>query len=159
MTFADDMARAQKGIEKDLGLAYTAFVLLLGNEMAVGGKYSPGTPVRTGFARGNWTANVGSEPAPGLDMPQRGASTKQVGKRRANRLGQETVAYMQQAFGTVGLAQWGQPIYLMNHTRYIVKLEFGSSKQAPHGFMRLALANVQNLMNDIVRFLARGYAI
>lgn len=85
------------------------------------------TPVDTGRARANWSPAVGG-PSPALD----------VNKADKSRTG-PTIAAMNKAaldWNCIGT------IYLCNNVPYIGALEYGSSKQAPAGMVRLTLSEI-----------------
>lgn len=79
------------------------------------------TPVDTGRARGNWQTTVGSAPA---------------GEQRSETPIEDGAAVLKQieAFCIV---------YVSNNVPYIIYLEDGSSKQAPHGMLRITLSELE----------------
>lgn len=81
------------------------------------------SPVDTGRFRNNWNASFG---APNTST---NASTDPSGA-------QATV----QAAGLLAQFQMGQTFYLTNNLPYSLKLEYGSSNQAPNGMVRLTAA-------------------
>lgn len=84
------------------------------------------TPVDTGLARNSWFTGNGTIPAGG----QGGA--KASGADSINRISAE--------IGSLKIE--GQTIYLINNLPYIQKLEYGSSKQAPQGMVRLSIQEI-----------------
>lgn len=76
------------------------------------------TPVDTGRARANWNAQIGSED--GSTSDSRTASQAQAQARRA-----------------ADNFKPGTVLFLTNGLPYIRKLEYGSSKQAPSGMVRI----------------------
>ena len=87
------------------------------------------TPVDTGRARGNWQIDVGSSPMTQVAVG-RGNSRARAGRQVAN------------AVPVVEKAKLGDTIYIANNLPYISLLEEGSSKQAPHGMVERAMAQV-----------------
>ena len=81
------------------------------------------SPVDTGRFRNNWNASFG---APNTST---NASTDPSGA-------QSTV----EAAGLLAQFQMGQTFYLTNNLPYSLKLEYGSSNQAPGGMVRLTAA-------------------
>lgn len=81
------------------------------------------SPVDTGRFKGNWQVAIGSIPAGTLEINDKS--------------GTATVAKVTAA--TLGLHA-GQVIYLVNNLAYARALEYGHSKQAPNGMVRLSLA-------------------
>jgi Bacteriophage HK97-gp10, putative tail-component len=85
------------------------------------------SPVDTGRFRANWGCSIGSPYVGTYDITDKdGNATK--------------VKIMQI------IAKWDgtDSIYLCNSLPYSLKLEFGSSKQAPGGMVRLTIAEMQN---------------
>lgn len=81
------------------------------------------SPVDTGLFRGNWQVGIGSRPRgtlPNLD-----------------RSGAETIARIS---GVILGAKAGQRIHFTNNLPYALALEFGHSKQAPVGMVRVTIA-------------------
>lgn len=88
-----------------------------------------GTPIDTGWASANWWLRIGSAPT-GNDGPAGDPSTRQGG----------------QASGIAAMASYsirgGQSIWLTNGVPYISRLNAGSSKQSPAGFVDDAIAHI-----------------
>lgn len=91
-----------------------------------------GTPVDTGWARANWIPSV-SAPASALRDPgSRDARAASVGgASSAQAAGQADVLGYKLSRG---------PVYVSNNVPYIVRLNEGSSRQAPKGFVQAAIA-------------------
>lgn len=83
-----------------------------------------GTPVDTGWARANWIPSIGS--------PVRAPA----GTRAAVSTGAQTQGIAEVASRYTSAAG---PIYIQNNVPYIQALNFGHSKQAPTGFVQLAI--------------------
>jgi len=49
-----------------------------------------------------------------------------------------------------GLSEFGTPQEIFNEVPYILKLEYGSSRQAPEGMARITAAESQQRMDDVV---------
>lgn len=45
----------------------------------------------------------------------------------------------------------GQTAYIVNNLPYAIPLEYGHSKQAPHGMVRVTLANFQRIVEEAIR--------
>jgi hypothetical protein len=84
-----------------------------------------GTPVLTGWARANWVPNIGSA----LDQT---AGTR--AQAEAGQLSGASAAGVAQVVTEYKLARG--PVHITNNVPYILKLDAGSSKQAPAGFIR-----------------------
>jgi len=80
------------------------------------------TPVDTGRARGNWFATIGE------------ASTNTSETRNESDAITGAIVTAQKASGKV--------FFLSNNLPYIRGLEYGRSKQAPSGFMRLTVEKI-----------------
>lgn len=83
-----------------------------------------GTPVDTGWARANWVPNIGSP----INSPVGEPGKPSPGAQQAG----------QAALVRYKLGQG--PIYITNAVPYIGRLNAGHSKQAPAGFIQLAVA-------------------
>ena len=88
------------------------------------------SPVDTGRFRGNWQASIGS-PAP--------STTSRLDSTGAGSINDVAV--------TLQGLKLGQTFYLANNLPYARRLEYGYSKQAPSGFLRINLQRVQLEIN------------
>jgi hypothetical protein len=80
------------------------------------------SPVDTGRFKGNWQVAIGEMPVGTLELDDK-SGTATISKMQAVALGLEA----------------GQIIYLVNNLVYGPRLEYGYSKQAPNGMVRLTL--------------------
>ena len=91
-----------------------------------------GTPVDTGWARANWIPVIG--------RPSRGAAK---GGSRADRLSGARQLQAQQETAIAAIATGYRlsmgAVFVANNVPYIVRLNEGSSKQAPAGFVQAAI--------------------
>lgn len=88
------------------------------------------SPVDTGRFRGNWQVAIGSIPAGTLQIDDK-AGTATIAK--------VTAATMR--------LQAGQVITLVNNLVYARALEYGHSKQAPNGMIRLTLTEFGSVVS------------
>lgn len=88
------------------------------------------SPVDTGRFRGNWQVAIGSIPAGTLQIDDK-AGTATIAK--------VTAATMR--------LQAGQVITLVNNLVYARALEYGHSKQAPNGMVRLTVTEYGAIVN------------
>lgn len=148
--FTVNLTKHREAFEKNADLLIKGFCQTLFNEIQSGGRYSPGTPIDTGFARANWHGGIGAEgPAP---------------------TGTDVAASQAQLAETAQAAKVGDVVILANNAPYINRLEFGfigtdslgrfftgfgprsvggRSSQAPEGFVRLALMHVQDIGDEV----------
>lgn len=88
-----------------------------------------GTPVDTGWARANWVPEIGK------------ARTNVAGTYAQAAAAGASLAEQQAGVAKVLSWKLGQgPIHVTNNVPYIVRLNEGSSKQAPRGFVQAAIA-------------------
>ena len=87
-----------------------------------------GTPVDTGWARANWFANIGAGVPGSSPNPGEGTGVAGAVAEREARLG-----------GIVGYKLASGPVFISNNVPYILRLNEGSSKQAPAGFVQRAI--------------------
>lgn len=107
----------------------------LANEMSLGGTYSPGTPVKTGFHRSHWDAEVGALPAGGS-----------VGGKESP----DPFAAHERMHQAIDELKTGETLYMTNNAPGIRRLEFdGWSLQAPDGFVRVAAAAIQPITDEV----------
>ena len=95
-----------------------------------------GTPVDTGWARANWVPNIDSPNRDGGGNRARGSRISQTPGRRAEQ--QEGIASVATRY------KLGQTVYISNNVPYIVRLDQGSSTQAPSGFVQRAIIKAIN---------------
>jgi hypothetical protein len=115
-----------------------AFMRTMANEIITGGSFGPGTPIDTGNARGSWVFGVGKAPADAGNTASAGVQ------------------------GAIGTAPLGQTWVLANHVRYIRALEYGHSKQAPQGMVRVVVRKsrlILDLVSKMVRAIRRDQGI
>lgn len=87
-----------------------------------------GTPVDTGWARANWIPQIGAP----VERPAGSRAAAEKGSLpSAQQTGVASVA--------TGYKLARGPIYITNNVPYILRLDQGSSKQAPAGFVRRAI--------------------
>lgn len=110
------------------------------------------TPVDTGRARANWVLGIGAPTI--LDATDKIDSHKAPVNSRG--LGR-SIAKTELLQGLAGFdATEGKTIYITNSVPYIGRLEYGSSKQAPQGMVRLTAAEFLNITMDAVTFVRSG---
>lgn len=101
-----------------------------------GGRYGPGTPVKTGFARNSWVSGIN---APG----------EYVQPSRPGDL--ETVVPNTSAAGAnVGSVKLGDRYFLTSNTVYQRRLDYGHSQQAPAGHVRLVMDQLPQIVSDVL---------
>ena len=89
------------------------------------------SPVDTGRFRGNWQASFGSPKGGKLqrkDKSKDGANTADLADK------------------VIANIEMGQTFYLTNNLPYARRLEYGYSKQAPSGMLRINLMAVQSML-------------
>lgn len=100
-----------------------------------------GTPIDTGWARANWIPVIGS--ASGKPAP------KPIDRGRATQAAADVFSAGEAAVAAIALsyrASMGK-VTIANNVPYILKLDAGSSKQAPSGFIRRGI--VKALVVDL----------
>ncbi len=117
----------------------------LRDNVIVGGEFSPGTPVDTGFARANWWMDVNGSGTP-PETKERVEGTSLDSTERLNDIG----------LSIAGLKA-GDVFGLNNGAEYIEDLEFGHSGQAPEGMVRVAVAAGQEILDQAVKRVANGH--
>jgi hypothetical protein len=129
--FQRDLEAFAKQIDRDLTTVVrtTAFLLFT--------KIVDRTPVRSGRAVGSWAISIGR---PGTDMiPKGGRGSKAVAMARLN---------------AVDFSRRNVQYFIYNNVEYIGRLEYGYSKQAPQGMVRLALAETEAELDSVLTRLS-----
>lgn len=93
------------------------------------------SPVDTGRFRGNWQVRIGTIPT-GYNV------------NTFDKSGQKVIQAIQ---SEVQQYKAGQVIYLVNHLPYARALEFGHSKQAPNGMVRVTAARFRPIVEQLAR--------
>lgn len=96
------------------------------------------TPVDTGRALSNWNA--------GINAPD------DVYRETEDPLDSKTSARLAGEFQSL---KFGDTAYITNATPHVPFLEYGSSKQAPNGMIRITLARFNNIVQDAVSRVAK----
>lgn len=94
------------------------------------------SPVDTGRFRGNWMATVGSPSFMYYD------DIKDKSGRKSMAAAESVV--MEYAVGNI--------VYLVNNLPYAQRLEYGYSKQAPKGMVRLSVAEFEQWLEKAARY-------
>ena len=121
MSFASDVAKYAKLAGASVDETGRAIVLELF------GSVIKDTPVDTGRARGNWQTSMDSSATGETDRKGEQAALAEVAAEVAG-------------FGA------GRIIYLSNGLPYILRLEYGWSKQQPGGMVRRNVARIQSII-------------
>jgi len=106
------------------GEAIQELCLVVAQNIVVGGQFSPGTPVDTGYARSSWWIAVNSD----------------TGESAVLGLNDKGAAAMEQITLRILGVKSGDIVYLLTNTVYMRPLEYGHSQQAPAGMVRLTMA-------------------
>lgn len=129
--FEDVINRWVEETEEDVKSILQTIVFRIGRELVTL------SPVDTGRFKGNWQLTIGS-PATGSLL-------------RYDQSGGITIGDMQRVVRTLTP---GQVAYIQNTVEYGYDLEYGSSKQAPDGVVRITAAKFAILVNEAVRLHA-----
>ena len=121
MSFSTDLDKAK------LNLAGYAEEMVRGTLFSLASRIIKESPVDTGRFRGNWQASINS--------PQ---------KAKLQRLDKSGTAAIGDMSSVVMSMKMGQTFYLTNNLPYARRLEYGYSKQAPSGFLRINVMRVQS---------------
>jgi hypothetical protein len=121
MSFSQDLDKAT------LNLAGYAEEMVRGTLFSLASRIIKESPVDTGRFRGNWQAS--------LNTPKQGKL------QRLDRTGGGAINDMSSVVMSLNM---GQTFYLTNNLPYARRLEYGYSKQAPSGFLRINVMRVQS---------------
>lgn len=113
-------------------------VMRMGEYIVVGNKGGfPGTPVDTGFARASWWVSIDGADAT-TPLAVEGMDDEGIGGQVVSDI---TIAL-------TGIDP-GHVFALHNNAKYILKLEYGSSKQATGGMVRPVQAGADAIMAEV----------
>lgn len=138
--FVVDLSKVRQQMRDRTDEAFRHVCLRAAENIIVGGKYSPGTPVDTGFARNSWTVgindpNVARQAAARQDAEDADVEVNSLDEAQLRILGAK--------------ATNGDVVYLVSNAVYMRALEFGHSQQAPNGMVRLTMANIDRIAADV----------
>lgn len=129
--FKLSISRFVQGLEANTDTVARNMASIMAENIIVGGPFSPGTPVDTGFARGSWYPALNGQPIDsGPDADATGRAQRAYGAGRA-----------------------GDTFELWTNTTYMPPLEYGHSKQAPRGMVRTTMRSAQAIADAAVRGL------
>jgi hypothetical protein len=142
MAFADDVAKFTAKTKATHDMVFKKIVFEVYSRVA------QRTPVDTGRARAGW--QVGSSITASSPLgPISKAGGPEVGRGGAVSLGKLPGMHFASALkglSTVGSGA-GAVAFIFNNVVYIVPLEYGHSKQAPAGMVRVTVAEFQQIVN------------
>ena len=127
MSFASDIAKFAQKTGQKLDRAIVSACYQVSEAIVMG------TPVDTGRARGNWIPTVNNPSSAQLTTDDK------------------TGAMALSKIGAVTMAAPGSVYYLVNNLPYIQRLEYGWSKQAPVGMVRINVKNFQAAIRKAVQ--------
>lgn len=135
-TFEASLDRFRELLDGRLDEAQRGTAVIVANAVSTGAPAFgiPGTPVDTGYARGGWV--IGVNRAPTFTRPPRRPKDGAV----------PAPAPLTAALVDVGAED---TVTIANNTEYIGRLEYGSSTQAPAGFVRLTLEALPRIVSAI----------
>ena len=126
-------------------------IMLFFKNVVVGGNYSPGTPVDTGFARNSWVAGIngiGAFRQPSTDpnrQPRRDGEREQIYPTVSVDEGQIALLDM----------KLGDEVHLTSNAAYMGALDDGHSGKAPNGMIALAILAAQLMVDEVAREMLR----
>lgn len=123
-TFALSLGKWRKKAESRLADFLREFTLDVAQEIV------ERNPVKTGFSRASWYVTLGGAPG---SHPQQPAAAAQVNYS----------GVFATLSATLQNVKPSDTIWLSNNASYIQKLEYGGSKQAPEGMVRITLSRAE----------------
>lgn len=125
---------ATKFLEKINSVMQDAEKVFQGFAEEVGERMIDRTPVDTGRAKGNWQTTINATPNYALI-----------------RYDKEGVEVKEELKEVTSKATLEDTINITNCVTYTEGLEFGTSKQAPEGMVRITVAEGEDILNDVIR--------
>lgn len=142
-SFSLDLARFARKVEGRMDLVVRKVCLDVFSRVVLK------TPVDTGRARGNWMTGIGGYVT---DSPYQGGKRRKSkadrSKPHRTNYGASTQASMVRIEATAVAARAGQVVYLTNSVPYILRLEEGSSTQAPAGMLTTTLREYPGIVEN-----------
>lgn len=135
LEFRRYLRRYSLKFEGDIDAAIIRMAIKMGENIVVGGDFSPGTPVDEGIARGSWYPALNGKPV--------GQSFGSISKT-----GVVTMAAVEAGWRK---GKAGDTFEVWTNTVYMPALEYGHSKQAPRGMVRLTMRAGQLIADQVVR--------
>lgn len=136
--FRANLERWSVSLDDRLSEAYRNIIFVLLMNIVVGGLYSPGTPVDTGFARNSWVVGIGGVGV--FRQPDQPADRHATVTLTADAEGQAILADV----------RIGDEVHITSNCAYMMALEEGHSGQAPTGMVWLALSASQQIVDATV---------
>lgn len=131
MTFSGDVDAWAEKTQKKLEMAVRKIAMSVFREVILM------SPVDTGRFRGNWQVAINSIPQGTLEIDDKSGAIS-ISKADAEAMKLEV----------------GESIYLINNLPYARPLEYGHSKQAPQGMVRITVRRWKPIVEQVGRSLA-----
>lgn len=128
MSFAKDLEKFAQKTQRSMDQVVRGTLLTMGKNIILA------SPVDSGRFRSNWHVT--------FDIPD------SVTFETVDRSGAATIAQVTAAMSDFEL---GQVAFFINNLPYAIPLEYGHSKQAPGGMVRIETARFQAAVRDAVR--------
>lgn len=145
--FQIELGNRVEALRERVREAYMHIILLLYMNIVVGGNYSPGTPVDTGFARNSWV--VGLNEIAAFRQPSSLPSAERDALRKSGAV--LPIVGVQDGQTSILGVQLGDEVHLTSNAVYMGALEDGHSQQAPTGFIWLAIHAGPQIIDEVVR--------
>lgn len=127
--FAANLDAWAAQLDDRLTEAYRNIIFIFLMNVVVGGLYSPGTPVNTGFAQNSWVVGIGGV----------GAFRQSSSPTSAERGQSISVVSIEEGRAMILDISLTDEVHLSSNCVYMARLEDGWSQQAPTGMVWLAL--------------------
>jgi hypothetical protein len=146
-----EFERIQAAINKRMLLVYKAIVLETHKRIVMR------TPVDTGRARGNWMIDTKNTDEVSLDTDKSGSKTVKKGKSFADKLTMDDKTWIINNVHYIGILENGgypnppKKGSWVKGKGYVIKSSGGFSKQAPHGMVKVTMAEMKVLIPAIIQ--------
>jgi len=98
------------------------------------------TPVDTGWAVSNWIPTIGFQVLYPVGVRPESTGQRQIENSPESEAGMASLLAAKRASGRI-FGYRGAPIHIVNNVPYIVKLDSGTSEQAPRNFVLTAVSH------------------
>lgn len=139
--FSANLDKFAQQLDDRIAEAYRNIIFVFLMNIVIGGPYSPGTPVDTGFAQNSWVVGINGPGAPRQPPQPDAAARKQ----------QVAVISIDEGRAMILDIVPSDVVHLTSNCVYMAPLEDGHSGQAPSGMVWLAIAAGQTIANQVCR--------
>jgi hypothetical protein len=152
ISFKADLNRFAESIDAKVQDAIRRIVIELFN------RFTFENPVDTGYSQSNWRISINEPDTTVSNPPTSQERDANKGKKGwiNNALGADLSEIVGLTTIGIGRVESGDSVYVTNSVDYVRYLNEGTSKQAPSGWIQIAIAQVVAQVNESVQMAAKA---